>query len=121
MMFTLGVLSFLLLQMVKWLAFASACVLTAVALGVAIRRREHRTWNIVLGVVAGGALVVALCYVPHLGYYIGYGIQSQAARNTRIIECCLGTSLLASLFVPGYRKWISIVAVVCGYVAFAIA
>ena len=120
-MFTLGMLSFLLLELIKWLAFASACVLTAVGLGVAVYRRENRAWNVLLGLVGGSTLVVALCYVPHLGYYIGYGIQTRAARNTRIIECCLGVSLLASLFVPGYRKWISILAVFCGYLAFVIA
>ena len=121
MTFSLAMLAFLLLLLLKWSAFVGACVLIMTALIVAVLGREKRALNVSLAVTAGAALITALFYIPHLDYYIGYGIQTQVHRSNRIIESCMAISLVASVFLGSYRKWLSIGAVICVYVAFVTA
>lgn len=112
---------FALVELAKWVAFAASFCLAVLIFVLAVAGLWRSRWlNAIFSIVSTAALIFALCHVPKLDYYIGYGIQTQVVRYSRIIEVMLVLALLSGLCIRGLGRWVSIAATACAYISFLI-
>jgi len=87
-------------------AFVLACALAMVALLFGVYRCYKADWrNGILLLFSSGLLSAALYCIPHLEYYVMYGIRSKVVLLTRWGVAAAAASILISLLVHNRSKW----------------
>jgi hypothetical protein len=88
-------------------AYVVACftALAAAAFGI-IRLRAGRRRDGATLLVAVVLLIASLYCIPHLSYYVEYGIRSKVIAPNRLGNEAAAASLVVALFTCGKEKWL---------------